>query len=286
MPDSAKGAAAPARAIGTAVVPAALGPDRMPARRAFVPEQSRPFDPFLMLVQFGPCELHETEWGFGPHPHKGFETITYMLEGGIEHRDSRGGHAVLGPGDVQWMTAGAGIVHAEEPPAALRERGGVVHGFQIWLNLPAALKETAPGFGVLRAGDIPRAQPAPGVAVRAIGGRCGEAESPLRLHSPLFLWHATLAPGARWTFAKPAGWSALSYAFSEPARGRLTAFDRAGEAVALANDGAVPLDLLVMGGRPFDEPIASYGPFVMNTRAEIAAAVGAYQSGGMGNLPA
>ena len=284
MPDSARSPAA-AKTIGEIVVPAALGPDRMPARRAFGPDQSRPFDPFLALTHFGPRELHETQWGFGPHPHKGFETITYMLEGGIEHRDSVGGHAVLGPGDVQWMTAGGGIVHSEDPPAALREHGGVVHGFQIWLNLPAALKETTPGFSVLRGSEIPRTEPAPGVSVRVFGGRCGDAESPVRLHSPLFLWHATLAPGARWTFAKPDGWGAFAYAFSEPAQGRLTAFDRAGEAVALANEGGVPLDLLVMGGQPFDEPIASYGPFVMTSREEIIAAIRDYQSGRMGSLP-
>jgi hypothetical protein len=285
MPDSARSPAADARAIGEFVVSAAPGPDRMPARRAFVPEHSRPFDPFLMFAHFGPRELHETDWGFGPHPHKGFETITYMLEGGIEHRDSTGGHAVLGPGDVQWMTAGAGIIHSEEPPAALRERGGIVHGFQIWLNLPAALKDAPPGFSVLRGEELPRAEPAPGVVVRVIGGSCGAAESPVRLHSPLFLWHVTLAPGARWTFAKPDGWSALGYAFSEPARGTVTVFDRAGEAVTLANGGAAPLDLLVMGGQPFGEPIASYGPFVMTTREEIVAAIRDYQSGRMGSLP-
>ena len=287
MPDSARSAAGamPAKAVGEFTVPSALGPDRMPARRAFVPEASLPFDPFLMFVQFGPRELHETGWGFGPHPHRGFETITYMLDGGIEHRDSAGGHAVLGPGDVQWMTAGAGIVHAEEPPAALRRNGGIVHGFQIWLNLPAALKVAPPGFSVLRGAETPLAAPAPGVTVRVIGGRCGDVESPVRLRSPVFLWHVTLAPGARWSFAKEDGWIAASYAFSAAERGRMTVFDRAGEIVSLAHDGAAPLELLVLGGRPFDEPIASYGPFVMTTREEIAAAIRDYQSGRMGSLP-
>ena len=283
MPDSAR--SQPSAKIAEFTVPAAPGPDRMPARRAFVPEQSRAFDPFLMFVEFGPRELHETGWGFGPHPHKGFETITYMLAGGIEHRDSAGGHAVLGPGDVQWMTAGAGIVHSEEPPASLRERGGIVHGFQIWLNLPAALKDAPPGFAVLRGGDTPRAEPAPGVAVRVIGGRCGGVESPLRLRSPVFLWHVTLAPGAHWSFAKEDGWSAFAYAYSAAAHGRLTVFDRAGEIATLANEGATPLELLVLGGQPFDEPIASYGPFVMTSREEIVAAIRDYQSGRMGSLP-
>jgi redox-sensitive bicupin YhaK (pirin superfamily) len=283
MPDSARSAAS--AILGEFTVPAAPGPDRMPARRAFGPDQSRPFDPFLAFIHFGPRELHETAWGFGPHPHKGFETITYMLEGGIEHRDSAGGHAVLGPGDVQWMTAGAGIVHSEEPPRPLVERGGTVHGFQIWLNLPAALKNVPPSFSVLRASEIPRAEPANGVAVRVIGGRCGEVESAVRLRSPLFLWHVTLAPGARWSFAKPDGWSAMSYAFAGATPGRVTIFDRAGESARLANDGAAPLELIALGGQPLDEPIASYGPFVMSTREEIVAAIRDYQSGRMGHLP-
>ncbi len=178
MPDSAYPAASgiAAHPIGEFVVPQALGPDHMPARRAFVPEQSRPFDPFLMFIEFGPRELHETRWGFGPHPHRGFETITYLIEGGIEHRDSAGGHALLGPGDVQWMTAGAGIVHAEEPPQALRERGGIVHGFQLWLNLPAALKDAPASFSILSAAEMPRAAPAPGVTVRVIGALGGLSE--------------------------------------------------------------------------------------------------------------
>lgn len=283
MPDSTRAAVSSAK-IGEFTVPAELGPEGMPARHAFAPERSRPFDPFLYFVEFGPRELHETDWGFGPHPHRGFETITYLLSGAIEHHDSTGGHAVIGAGDVQWMTAGGGIVHSEQPPAALRQSGGIVHGFQIWLNLPGPLKLTPPGFSVLRGADTPKAEPAPGVSVRVIGGRCGDAESPVRVRSPVFLWHATLAPGASWSFAKAAGWSASAYAFSEAERGRTIVFDRAGETVTLAHDGKAPLELLVMGGQPFDEPIASYGPFVMTSREEIVTAVRDYQSGRMGSV--
>jgi len=282
MPDSSLAAASVK--IGEFVAPAQIAPSGMPTRFPFSPEASRPFDPFLYIAHFGPRELHETSWGFGPHPHRGFETITYMLAGGIEHRDSTGKHAVLGAGDVQWMTAGGGIVHSEEPPEALRESGGLVHGFQIWLNLPRPLKMTEAGFSVLRAAETPRLEPALGVTVRVIGGRCGAAESPVRLLSPVFLWHVTLASGARWAFAKPAGWNAFTYAFSEAERGRVIVFDPAGETVALAHDGAAPLDLMVMGGQPFGEPIASYGPFVMNSREDVIAAVQDYQAGRMGSL--
>jgi len=282
MPDSAR--AIVSAKIGEFMAPAELGPDRMPVRHPFSPDRSQPFDPFLYLAHFGPRELRETDWGFGPHPHRGFETITYLLSGGIEHRDSTGQHAVLGAGDVQWMTAGSGIVHSEEPPAALRRSGGVVHGFQIWLNLPSPLKAIAAGFSVLRGADTPRAAPAPGVVVRVIGGRCGAAESPVRLRSPVFLWHATLGPGTRWSFAKPAGWNAFAYAFSEAERGRVSVYDPAGETIATTHDGQAPLELLVMGGQPFNEPIASYGPFVMNTRDEIITAVQDYQAGLMGGV--
>ena len=292
MPDSARGSdrdsvgvAARAKAVAEFVAPAERGPDRMPARRPFTSEHAHVFDPFLYLTHFGPRELHETDWGFGPHPHRGFETITYLLAGGIEHRDSTGGHAVLGAGDVQWMTAGGGIIHSEQPPAALKEKGGIVHGFQLWLNLPRALKLTPPGFSVLRGADMPKAEPAPGVTVRVIGGRCGEIESPVRVRSPVLVWHVSMAPGARWRFAKEEGWSAVAYAYSEAECGRTTIFDRAGETVALAHEGNAPLELLVLGGQPFGEPVASYGPFVMSTREEIVDAVRDYQSGRMGSLP-
>lgn len=279
------GSTAAGAALAEFVAPAALGPDAMPARHAFSPDRSRPFDPFLYFVHFGPRELKETRWGFGPHPHRGFETITYLLSGAIEHRDSAGGHAVIGAGDVQWMTAGDGIVHSEEPPAALRDAGGIVHGFQIWLNLPLALKRARPGFAVLRGTDMPETAPCPGLRVRVIGGRCGPAESPVRVHSPLLLWHATLAPGARWNFAKPAGWTLFAYDFSAAERGRTTLFDPALEQVTLAHDGPAPRETLVLGGQPLGDPIASYGPFVMSTRDEVIEAVHDYQAGRMGSLP-
>ncbi len=285
MPGTPQAGAPPASApLAAYIAPAQLGPDRMPARHPFTPERSRPFDPFLYLAHFGPRELHETDWGFGPHPHRGFITVTYLLAGQIEHRDSFGGHAIIGAGDVQWMTAARGIVHAEEPPAALRESGGLVHGFQLWVNLPAALKSIAPSFSVLRGADMPVATPQPGVVVRVIAGAFDGIASPLQPLSPMAILHVTLAPGTRWTCPKPVGWSAFNYAFSEAERGQVQVFDPAAAGLDLAHGGTVPLDLLVLTGAPIGEPIASYGPFVMNTRDQIMAAARDFQSGAMGRV--
>lgn len=286
MPDTAQAGAVPAAApIATYIAPAQVGPDRMPARHPFTPERSRPFDPFLYLAHFGPRELHETDWGFGPHPHRGFVTVTYLLAGQIEHRDSFGGHAIIGAGDVQWMTAARGIVHAEEPPVKLQRSGGLVHGFQLWVNLPAALKSIAPSFSVLRGADTPVVAPAAGVTVRVIAGEFGNAASPLQPLSPMAILHATLAPGVHWACPKPVGWSAFAYAFSEAERGRVDMFDPATAEIGLAHHGSAPLDALVLAGAPIGEPIASYGPFVMNTRDEIIQAARDFQSGAMGRVP-
>jgi hypothetical protein len=261
-----------------------LGPDRMTVRHPFSPQRSRPFDPFLYLAHFGPKELHATQWGFGPHPHRGFETVTYLLAGEIEHRDSFGAEAIIGPGDVQWMTAAAGIVHAEMPPERFARSGGPVEGFQVWVNLPAAKKMIAPGFAVLRAADMPRGEPAPGVTLRAIGGEMGGVRSPVATQSPLLIAHATLAPGAVWTFAKRAGWTLFTYDFKGAAVGRTDWFERADTEVSLGNPDAVARDLLIFAGEPLNEPIASHGPFVMNTREQLVEAVRDYQSGRMGRL--
>lgn len=266
-------------------VPREVGPDGMPTRHAIHHETARHFDPFLYFAHFGPRELKETTWGFPPHPHRGFETITYMLAGHLEHRDSVGAHAVLDPGDVQWMTAGGGIVHAEEPPAAFRRSGGLVHGFQIWLDLPRPLKRTAPGFQMLRGADMPVVEPRPGVSVRLIGGSLGQTASPVTTHSPVFLFHATLAPGAAWDIPVADGHACFAYGFSGAADGQLRLFEHDGTLARLEGDPRAETDWLVLGGQRLEQPIAAYGPFVMSTREELVEAFEDYQAGRMGTVP-
>ena len=269
----------------------AVGPDGMPARHVITPDHAGAFDPFIYMAHFGPRELHETSWGFPGHPHKGFETITYMLEGSLEHHDSTGGHAVLNPGDVQWMTAGAGIVHSEIPPEAFQRAGGTVHGFQIWLNLARADKSATPRFQMLRAADMPTAHPADGVTVRVIGGAEAGTSSPVDLLTDVSLIHASLSAGAAWSYQPPAGHNAFAYVFggagtvggATAETGSVALFGRDPGAIALTADDKT-LDLLILTGAPIDEPVAAYGPFVMNTRDEIVEAIHDYNAGKMGSV--
>ncbi|HUT49731.1 MAG TPA: pirin family protein [Alphaproteobacteria bacterium] len=274
----------------------APGPDRMPARRLFSPERSPPFDPFLYFVHFGPRDVRETDWGFPAHPHKGFETITYMLEGQLEHYDSAGGHAVLEPGDVQWVTAGAGIVHSEIPPDAFKAAGGTVDGFQIWLNLARKDKAATPGYQMLRAGDMPVARPSDGVTLRIIGGAAADQASPVAMRTPISLIHARIEPGGVWRHQPAAGHNPFVYVFGGAcdvgiANGGASArdgqvvllgLDPGGVTLTATSDG--PADLLYLAGTPIGEPIASYGPFVMTSREEIVEAIDDYNSGRMGVL--
>ena len=274
----------------------AEGPDRMPVRRLFSPEHSPPFDPFLYFVHFGPRDLRETQWGFPAHPHKGFETITYMMAGELEHRDSAGGHAVLAPGDVQWLTAGAGIIHSEIPPDRFRKAGGTVDGFQIWLNLAASDKAATPGYQMLRASDMVVVEPSDGVTLRIIGGAASERSSPVTMHTPISLVHATLKPGTRWLHQPVEGHNPFVYVFGGAcaiaiANGEATVAD--GQVALLGLDpghvtvtaaSGEPVQLLYLAGTPIRETIAAYGPFVMNSREEIIEAIEQYKSGGMGAL--
>lgn len=284
---------APPRVLNT---PLATGPDLMPARRVFTPEASAAFDPFIYLVHFGPRELNETNWGFPAHPHKGFETITYMLQGSLEHRDSSGGHAVLGPGDVQWMTAGAGVIHSEIPPQAFRQSGGIVDGFQIWLNLARADKSAPAGFQMLRGEDMPVVEPSSGVTLRVIGGEVGDRSSPVRMLTKVSLIHARLDRGACWRHDLSLGHNAFAYVFdgvceietpggsTNGETGQMVILGADNDAVTLTAAGDGACDLLFFSGAPIDEPIAAYGPFVMTTREEIVTAIEDYNSGRMGSL--
>lgn len=252
------------------------------------------FDPFLLIDEMGPMDVApNAAKGFPDHPHRGFETVTYMLSGRFEHRDSRGNAGKIQPGDVQWMTAGAGLVHSEAPEAEFRRTGGHMHGFQIWLNLPKRDKMMEPRYQEVPKEKIPQASTADGnVRVRVIAGEALGARAVIDTRIPIQYLHFTLAPGASIDQPVPRAANALAYVFKgvgvfggkriEPHN--MVAFARDADSVQLeaAADSLEPLQLLLLSGEPIGEPVARYGPFVMNTRDELQQAVEDYQSGRMG----
>ena len=253
-------------------------------------------DPFLLLDEMGPIDYAPGEaLGAPDHPHRGFETVTYVLEGELEHEDSAGHRGSLRTGDVQWMTAGAGIVHSEMPSRRLREKGGRVHGFQVWVNLPARLKLTTPRYQEIAAAAIPTAQTADGNArVRVIAGEALGARAVIDTHTPIVYQDWSVAPEGDVTVAIGHDHRALAYVFE----GGVRIGER--DAGRVATDGQMALlgagdhvrlrgvpgggRLLLLGGVPLNEPIARYGPFVMNNDAELVSAFEDYQSGRMGEI--
>ena len=263
-------------------------------RRPFPTQGLDLVDPFLLLDEMGPVDYAPGEAVGAPdHPHRGFETITYMLEGQFEHEDSAGHKGVLRPGDVQWMTAGAGIVHSEMPSREIRDQGGRVHGFQIWVNLPAKLKMTRPRYQEVSGSNIPQAASADGRArVRVVAGEALGVHAVIDTYIPIVYQDWALDAGADVTIALPREQQALAYAFQgsvlagnegkEIRDGQLALFG-AGDAVRFRG-AAGGGRLLLLAGVPIGEPVARYGPFVMNTQAEIVQAVRDYQSGRMGEI--
>ncbi|HVU51019.1 MAG TPA: pirin family protein [Polyangia bacterium] len=253
-------------------------------------------DPFLLIDEMGPVTYGPGEAVGAPdHPHRGFETVTYVLEGEMEHEDSAGHRGALRPGDVQWMTAGAGIIHSEEPSKAMRERGGRVHGFQIWVNLPARLKMTRPRYQELPAARIPGAASADGRArVKVIAGEALGVSAAIETHTPIVYQDWSLDEGADVTLPLAAEQRALVYAFE----GAVTVGDgdsaqtiRGGQLAILGDGDGLRLRgapgggrLLLLAGVPLREPVARYGPFVMNTPDELETAFHDYQSGRMGEI--
>jgi len=243
-------------------------------------------DPFLLLDEFGTDRPEDYLAGFPEHPHRGFETVTYMLDGRMRHRDNHGHEGVLVPGSVQWMTAGRGIVHSEMPE---QERGRM-RGFQLWLNLPARDKMVAPRYQEFGPEQIPHLRPAPGVELKLIAGRRGEVTGPIvqPATEPVYL-DATLEAGGRFEQALPPGHAAFVYVYEGAVRVGAVAEAaplEAGELAVLGPgptvrlEGAAPQSrVLLVAGRPLGEPVARYGPFVMNTREEIAQAFADLQAG-------
>ncbi|PXX21474.1 MULTISPECIES: pirin family protein [Burkholderia] len=255
------------------------------------------FDPFLLLDEMGPVDYAPGEAVGAPdHPHRGFETVTYALDGRFRHRDSSGHAGTLGPGDVQWMTAGSGVVHSEMPDPAFAQEGGRSHGFQLWVNLPRRDKMIAPRYQEIPADRIPSATSPDGRArVRVIAGEAFGVRAAIETRTPILYQHFTLEPGATVTQPVPAGYRVFAYPIdgtglygpdrqSVDARHMIVYGDDGDTVTFTAGDG--PLDLLLIGGVPLNEPIVRYGPFVMNTEEEIRQAVVDYQTGRMGRIEA
>ena len=252
------------------------------------------FDPFLLIDEMGPMDVApNAAKGFPDHPHRGFETVTYMLSGRFEHRDSYGHAGKIQPGDVQWMTAGSGLVHSEAPEAEFRRTGGHMHGFQIWLNLPKRDKMIAPRYQEVPKANIPEASTADGkVSVKVIAGEALGAHAVIDTRIPIQYLHFTLAPGASMEQPVPRAANALVYVFKGAgvfggqriAAHNMVAFAHDADSVLLeaASDSPEPLQLLLLSGEPINEPVARYGPFVMNTREEVQQAFEDYHAGRMG----
>jgi redox-sensitive bicupin YhaK (pirin superfamily) len=249
-------------------------------------------DPFLLLDRMGPVTHGPGEAKGAPdHPHRGFETVTYLLEGAIEHADSQGNHGRIGAGDVQWMTAGSGVIHSEMPSEDIRRDGGRLHGFQLWVNLPRRDKMMKPRYQELRAAEIPTATSADGkVIVKVIAGESLGARATIDTRTPILYLHFRLAAGARFAQPIPAAYNACAFVIGgEAAFGDVPArendaviFERDGDEVSIASANGA--ELLLIGGVPLDEPVARYGPFVMNTTGEIRQAMIDYQSGRFGEI--
>ena len=266
-------------------------------RRPFPSLGLEQVDPFLMVDEMGPVTYAPGEAVGAPdHPHRGFETVTYTLEGEFEHEDSAGHRGVLRAGDVQWMTAGAGVIHSEMPSRRIREQGGRVHGFQIWVNLPKRLKLSRPRYQEVPATSIPEGHSADARAhVRVIAGEALGARAVIDTHTPIVFQDWTLESGADVTIPLDSGYRAFVYVFAGAARiGNAEAAVEDGQMALLGPGDALrlrgvegattPARLLLLGGVPIGEPVARYGPFVMNTRQELLQAFEDFQSGRMGEI--
>ena len=280
----------PVRSVTTG--PTGFEGEGFPVRRAFAGLDLAALDPFIMMdqmgsVDYGPGEPRGTSW----HPHRGFETATYLLDGSFEHQDSNGGGGLISGGDTQWMTAGAGIHHIEAPPEELVVSGGLFHGVQLWVNLPKVEKWAPPRYQDITGDRLTLLGSAGGGSlVRVIAGEVDGHAGPGVTHTPIAFVHATVGAGDQVVLPWQPTYNALVYALSGQGsvgadrvplqQGQLAVLG-AGDDVVVAADGT-ELDVLVLGGEPIREPIAWYGPFVMNHRSEIIQAFEDFQSGRLG----
>ena len=300
LPNSATATQRPVRSVTTA--PAGLEGDGFPVRCAFAGVSHTELDPFIHMDQMGevdwaPGEPMGTPW----HPHRGFETVTYIIDGTLEHSDSHGGGGTITNGDTQWMTAGGGILHIEKPPEQLVVSGGMFHAVQLWVNLPRANKFVTPRYQDIRAKQARLLSSADGGALlRVIAGDIAGYTGPGTTYTPITVVHATVSPGARLELPWQADFNSLAYvlagngtvgAAAQPIRTGQLAIYGAGDALTLAAQHSQPtaepnLEVLLLGGRPIREPVVQSGPFVMSTRDEVLRAYEDYQAGRFGAIPA
>ncbi|WP_027341852.1 pirin family protein [Hamadaea tsunoensis] len=288
--------------VSVTTAPSGFEGEGFPVRRAFAGVDLRHLDPFIHMdqmgeVEYAPGEPKGTPW----HPHRGFETVTYLLDGTFRHQDSHGGGGLITNGDTQWMTAGSGLLHIEAPPEDLVVSGGLFHGFQLWVNLPGKLKMAAPRYQDIRAQQVSLlSSPDGGVLLRVIAGEVAGHPGPGVTHTPIALVHATLEPGAQLRLPWRPDFNALVYTLAGsghvgPKRqpvglGQLAVFGAGDvltiEAAKSQESRSPKMDVLILGGQPIREPVAAYGPFVMNTKAELVQAFEDFQAGKLGVIPA
>ncbi len=282
--------------------PSGFEGEGFPVRRAFAGVDMSLLDPFVHMdqmgeVEYAPGEPKGTAW----HPHRGFETVTYIMDGVFDHQDSNGGGGTITNGDTQWMTAGSGLLHIEAPPEALVMSGGLFHGLQLWVNLPRDAKMSVPRYQDLRANEVGLATtPDGGALLRVIAGEVAGHAGPGSTYTPMTMLHATVAPGARLELPWHVDFNALVYVLGgrgtvgsagrRIGTGNLAVFGAGDYLTVTADQGqdsrTPALDVVVLGGRPIREPIAWAGPFVMNTKAEVMQAFEDFQKGRMGQIPA
>jgi redox-sensitive bicupin YhaK (pirin superfamily) len=292
----------PRRVTSITTAPRGLEGEGFPVRRAFAGIDIADLDPFVHMdqmgeVDYGPGEPKGTPW----HPHRGFETVTYMIDGTFLHQDSIGGGGVIQNGATQWMTAGSGILHIERPPDALIDSGGLFHGIQLWVNLPAKLKMTNPRYQDIEAESVSLLTNENGDAIiRVIAGSLGGIDGPGSTHTPIAISHVSLLPGAQLSLPWNPAYNALTYVLagqgtvgvdrSAIAEGQMAVHVDGDYLVLSANESqdsrTQAFEVLILGGEPIREPVATYGPFVMNTRAELQQAFEDYEAGRLGQIPA
>lgn len=264
--------------------------------RAFPNGSFREFDPFLLLDEMGPIEISAGEAKGAPdHPHRGFETVTYMINGVFEHKDSQGHSGKIKDGDVQWMTAGSGVIHSEMPEKEFSQKGGTLHGFQLWVNLPKIDKMMNPRYQDLPATKIPIIQK-DGVTVKVIAGESMGEKAVIETRTPITYLHFTMQPNSQIVQTIPQNYNAFAYVINGEGlfgdkqisahKEQVVLFEQDGNEIIIKapNDISSPLDVLLIAGVPLGEPVARYGPFVMNTEDEIKQAILDYNDGKMGKI--